>query len=81
MRAAHIGVTSASGWEVTMNRPNDTSLTTEGNTVIEDGEQSFILGKNRIKITEHFPADGKQLDELITDLITQKIKGKAAEIS
>ena len=64
-----------------MNRPNDTSLTTEGYTVIEDGKLYYIIGKNKIKITEHFPADGKQLDELITDLITQKIKGKAAEIS
>ena len=58
-----------------MNKP------TQGKTVIENGEQYFIIGKNKIKITEHFPADGKQLDELITDLITQKIKGKAAEIS
>ena len=35
----------------------------------ETGEQYFILGKNRIKITEHFPTDGKQLDELIADLV------------
>lgn len=42
----------------------------------ETGEQYFIMGKNRIKITEHFPADGKQLDELIADLVTQKIKEK-----
>lgn len=54
---------------------------TEGYTVIENGEQYFIMGKNRIKITEHFPANGKQLDEIITDLITQKIKEKTAEIS
>lgn len=53
-----------------------------GSTVTsETGEQYFVMGKNRIKITEHFPVDGKQLDELITDLITQKIKEKAAEIS
>ena len=57
------------------------NIPTEGRTVIENGEQYFIMGKNRIKITEHFPADGKRLDELITDLITQKIKGKATEIS
>ena len=42
----------------------------------ETGEQYFIMGKNRIKITEHFPTDGKQLDELIADLVTQKIKEK-----
>ena len=57
------------------------NIPTQGKTVIENGEQYFIMGKNRIKITEHFPADGKQLDELITDLITQKIKEKAAKIS
>ena len=54
---------------------------TEGRTVTENGEQYYIIGKNRIKITEHFPDNGKQLDELITDLIVQKIKEKAAEIS
>ena len=57
------------------------NISTQGKTVIEDGEQYFIMGKNRIKITEHFPDEGKQLDELIMDLITQKIKGKVAEIS
>lgn len=56
-------------------------ISTQGQTIIEDGKQYYIIGKNRIKITEHFPTDGKQLDELITDLITQKIKEKAAEIS
>lgn len=57
------------------------NIPTEGRTVIENGEQYFIMGKNKIKIVEHFPDEGKQLDELITDLITQKIKEKAAEIS
>ena len=55
---------------------------TEGQTVTtETGEQYFIMGKNRIKITEHFPASGKQIDELVTDLIVHKIKenpGKSA---
>ena len=64
-----------------MDRLTNTSPTTEGQTVIENGEQYYIMGKNKIKITEHFPANGKQLDELISDLITQKIKEKAAEIS
>jgi len=45
------------------------------------GEQYYIIGKNRIKITEHFPASGKPIEELITDLITYKIREKAAEIS
>ena len=52
----------------------------EGRTVIENGEQYYIIGKNKIKITEHFPANGKQLDELITDLIVSKIKEKAGEM-
>lgn len=43
------------------------------------GEQYYIIGKNRIKITEHFPTNGKQIEELITDLITNKIKEKARE--
>lgn len=46
-----------------------------------NGEQYYIIGKNRIKITEHFPANGKPIEELITDLITRKIREKAAEIS
>ena len=50
-----------------------------GKTVIIDGEEYYIMGKTRIKITEHFPASGKQLDELVTDLIVQKIKGKAGK--
>jgi len=45
----------------------------------ESGEQYFIMGKNRIKITEHFPANGKPIEELITDLITNKMKEKAAK--
>ena len=56
------------------------NIPTKGRTVIENGEQYFIMGKTRIKITEHFPANGKQLDELITDLIAHKMK-KTAEIS
>lgn len=53
---------------------------TESQTVTtETGEQYFIMGKNRIKITEHFPASGKKIDELVTDLIVQKIKEKAGK--
>ena len=57
------------------------NIPTEGRTVIENGEQYFIMGKNKIKIVEHFPDEGKQLDELITDLIAHKMKEKSAEIS
>jgi len=45
-----------------------------GPIVTVDEQQYFVMGKNRIKITEHFPATGKQVDELIADLITNKIK-------
>lgn len=46
-----------------------------------DGKQYYIIGKNKIKITEHFPAKGKPIEELIIDLITNKIKEKAAKSS
>ena len=53
---------------------------TEGLTVTtETGEQFFILGKNRIKITEHFSPSGKPLDQLVTDLIIQKIREKSVK--
>ena len=48
-----------------------------GTTVTINGSQYYIIGKNRIKITEHFPAGGKQLDELISELIIHKIKENA----
>lgn len=44
-----------------------------------NGEQYYVIGKDRIKITEHFPASGKPIEELITDLITHKIKEKVRE--
>lgn len=40
-------------------------------------QEYFVIGKNRIKITEHFSPTGKQLDELVTDLIVHKMKEKA----
>ena len=46
-----------------------------------NGEHYDLIGQNRIKITEHFPINGKPIEELITDLITHKIKEKAAKIS
>lgn len=48
----------------------------KGRTVTENGVQYFVLGKNRIRITEHFASNGKTLDELVTDLVIQKIKEK-----
>ena len=54
--------------------------TLDGLTVTtETGEQFFIMGKNRIRITEHFPTDGKQLDALIADLVSQKTKENAGK--
>lgn len=46
-----------------------------------NGEQYYIIGRNRIKITEHFPTNGKPIEELLTDFITHKIREKAAKIS
>lgn len=46
-----------------------------------NGEQYYIIGNNRIKITEHFPVSGKPIEELITDLIIHKIREKAAKTS
>ena len=50
-----------------------------GTTMTINGEQYYIIGKNRIKITEHFPTSGKQIDELIIDLIAHKIREKAGK--
>lgn len=35
----------------------------------EDGTQYFICGKSRIRVSEHFAAEGKPLDDLIADVI------------
>lgn len=51
----------------------------EGTTVTINGNQYYIIGKTRIKITEHFPSGGKQIDELLTDLIAHKIREKAVK--
>ncbi len=36
---------------------------------MEDGTQYFICGNNRIKISEHFAAEGRPLGDLIVDVI------------
>ncbi len=46
----------------------------QGPIVTVDGQPYFVIGKNRIKITEHFSPDGKPIDELIADYIIQKVK-------
>ena len=49
----------------------------QGRTITENGVQYFVLGKNKIIITEHFNPNGKALDELMTDLVIHKIKENA----
>ena len=45
------------------------------------GEQCYIYGKTRIRITEHFAPHGKKIDELLTGLVQAKIKEKVSEIA
>ena len=47
-----------------------------GTTVTINGSQYYIIGKNRIKITEHFPISGKQLGELIENSETMECSEK-----
>ena len=47
-----------------------------GKTIEENGTEYFEYNNVRIKITEHFPNDGKRIDELITELIRHKVKEK-----
>ena len=35
----------------------------------KDGQLYFIHGKTRIKVTEHFPVNGKSLNTLLEDVI------------
>lgn len=58
---------------------SDPQLRTGEVMTVSNGEQYYVIGKDRIKITEHFPASGKPIEELIADLITHKIKEKARE--
>lgn len=45
------------------------------NTAIgTNGAQYCIIGNTRVKITEHFPAKGKRIDELIARLIVNEIR-------
>ena len=39
-----------------------------------DGQQYFHIGNTRIKITEHFASNGKQVDAILEELILFKIK-------
>lgn len=46
----------------------------------KDGQLYFIHGKNRIKVTEHFPAGGKPLGALLEDLIQFSAQAQEDEI-
>lgn len=35
----------------------------------ENGTQYFLCGNSRIKISEHFPASGKPIGDLIVDVV------------
>lgn len=39
----------------------------------ENGTQYFICGKIRIKVSEHFAAEGRPLGELIADVIRHSL--------
>ena len=43
-----------------------------------NGEQYYIHGKTRIKINEHFPPSGKEIDELLTGLVQNKMREKVS---
>lgn len=52
----------------------------KGTTMTDnDGNQYFVMGRTRIKITEHFADNGKSINELVTDLIEAKIREKIAK--
>ena len=57
-----------------MDKPNP--LGAKGQTIEENGIEYFVYNNVRIKVTEHFTDNGKQISELITELIQRKIKEK-----
>ena len=53
------------------NENSGTLLTEKDGTLLteKDGTQYFVMGKVRIKVSEHFAQDGKPLDSLLEDVI------------
>ena len=45
----------------------------------KDGQLYFVHGKIRIKVTEHFPADGKPLHVLLKDIIQFSAQRQSSE--
>lgn len=61
--------------------PDISHIRNRGKLITEaDGAQYYCLGKIRIKITEHFPAKGKPIEELMADLVIHKIKEKVSKL-
>lgn len=51
----------------------------QGETITTpDGQQYFHIGNTRIKITEHFASNGKQVDAILEELI---LSAKMPDIS
>lgn len=50
---------------------------TVGTTIVANEAQYYMIGGTRIKITEHFPASGKEINEIIVNLIAHKIREEA----
>ena len=46
---------------------------------LKDGQLYFVHGKNRIKVTEHFPSTGKPVNLLQEDLIQFSAKHQVDE--
>lgn len=45
-----------------------------GNYETIDGIQYFVVGKNRIKVTEHFRQEGPAISDLLEDVIKYTAK-------
>lgn len=46
----------------------------QGKCITIDGVHYFVIGKTRIKVTEHFQEQGPSLTELLEDVITYTAK-------
>lgn len=66
---------------MTSNIPNGPDGPTGKTITTLNGEQFFVYGKARIRITEHFSPNGKKIDELLTGLVQAKIKEIVSEIA
>lgn len=51
-----------------------TLLPSDGSYMTINGTLYFLIGKTRIKVTEHFPDGGPTVTELVEDVITHSAK-------